>query len=193
MQTSPIDFPQLCDDYQRIEQSLHFIETNFQRQPELKEIAENVGLSEYHFQRLFTRQNAGNRYNGIGFSCQQHICPAFLHVSNETLSGTAGHHQIHAIQRVRTIILKDMQNQMAGQFNQARCRQQLPGLVLTEVIQQPMPGLPGMAANFRESFGCNGDFHGYSCQTSGASVMATSRGLAKYGALLTKMAAPARA
>ncbi len=55
MQTSPIDFPQLCDDYQRIEQSLHFIETNFQRQPELKEIAENVGLSEYHFQRLFTR------------------------------------------------------------------------------------------------------------------------------------------
>lgn len=55
MQTSPINFPQLCDDYQRIEQALHFIETNFQRQPELKEIAENVGLSEYHFQRLFTR------------------------------------------------------------------------------------------------------------------------------------------
>jgi AraC family transcriptional regulator of adaptative response/methylated-DNA-[protein]-cysteine methyltransferase len=55
MQPSPIDFPQLCDDYQRIEQALHFIETNFQHQPELKEIAENVGLSEYHFQRLFTR------------------------------------------------------------------------------------------------------------------------------------------
>jgi AraC family transcriptional regulator of adaptative response/methylated-DNA-[protein]-cysteine methyltransferase len=42
-------------DYQRIEQAIQFIEQNFQRQPSLKEIAENVNLSEYHFDRMFTK------------------------------------------------------------------------------------------------------------------------------------------
>jgi AraC family transcriptional regulator of adaptative response/methylated-DNA-[protein]-cysteine methyltransferase len=42
-------------DYHRIEQAIGYIENNFQRQPELAEIASAVGLSEFHFQRLFTR------------------------------------------------------------------------------------------------------------------------------------------
>ena len=42
-------------DYQRIEQAIRFIEQNFQRQPSLKEIAENVNLSEFHFDRMFTK------------------------------------------------------------------------------------------------------------------------------------------
>ncbi|MES2516868.1 MAG: methylated-DNA--[protein]-cysteine S-methyltransferase [Bacteroidota bacterium] len=42
-------------DYQRIEQAIGFIEQNFQRQPSLKEIAENVNLSEFHFDRMFTK------------------------------------------------------------------------------------------------------------------------------------------
>ncbi|PWK16864.1 AraC family transcriptional regulator of adaptative response/methylated-DNA-[protein]-cysteine methyltransferase [Arcicella aurantiaca] len=42
-------------DYQRIEQAIQFIGQNFQRQPSLKEIAENVNLSEYHFDRMFTK------------------------------------------------------------------------------------------------------------------------------------------
>ena len=46
---------QLSDDYQRIEQAIRFLEANFQRQPELSEIAASVHLSEYHFQRLFTQ------------------------------------------------------------------------------------------------------------------------------------------
>jgi AraC family transcriptional regulator of adaptative response/methylated-DNA-[protein]-cysteine methyltransferase len=41
--------------YQLIEQAIRFIETNVQRQPDLEEIASAVGLSEYHFQRIFTR------------------------------------------------------------------------------------------------------------------------------------------
>jgi AraC family transcriptional regulator of adaptative response/methylated-DNA-[protein]-cysteine methyltransferase len=48
-------FLQLSDDYQRIEQAIRYLEANFQRQPELAEIAASVHLSEYHFQRLFTR------------------------------------------------------------------------------------------------------------------------------------------
>ena len=41
--------------YQLIEQAIQFIEANVQNQPELAEIASAVGLSEYHFQRIFTR------------------------------------------------------------------------------------------------------------------------------------------
>ncbi len=42
-------------DYIRIEQAIRYLETNYQRQPELAEVASVVGLSEFHFQRLFTR------------------------------------------------------------------------------------------------------------------------------------------
>jgi AraC family transcriptional regulator, regulatory protein of adaptative response / methylated-DNA-[protein]-cysteine methyltransferase len=55
MNTQTIDFRQLSDDYQRIEQAILYLENNYQVQPELREIAESIGLSEYHFQRLFTR------------------------------------------------------------------------------------------------------------------------------------------
>lgn len=41
--------------YRLIEQAIEYIEANVQNQPELAEIASAVGLSEYHFQRLFTR------------------------------------------------------------------------------------------------------------------------------------------
>ncbi len=41
--------------YTLIEQAIQYIEANVQRQPELEEIASSVGLSEYHFQRIFTR------------------------------------------------------------------------------------------------------------------------------------------
>jgi len=43
------------NDYELVEQAIHFIEENFQKQPSLEETARAVGLSEYHFQRLFRR------------------------------------------------------------------------------------------------------------------------------------------
>ncbi len=42
-------------DYQRIERAIHFLEANFRSQPRLEDIARHVGLSEFHFQRLFRR------------------------------------------------------------------------------------------------------------------------------------------
>lgn len=41
-------------NYLRIEQAIQYLEKNFQRQPELDEVAEVVHLSPFHFQRLFT-------------------------------------------------------------------------------------------------------------------------------------------
>ena len=55
MNPQSLDLRQLSDDYQRIEQAILYLEANYQRQPELQEIAAGIGLSEYHFQRLFTR------------------------------------------------------------------------------------------------------------------------------------------
>src|SRR5687768_768550 len=46
---------ELSEYYTLIERAIQFIEANVQRQPELEEIASSVGLSEFHFQRLFTR------------------------------------------------------------------------------------------------------------------------------------------
>ncbi len=41
-------------NYNRIEKAIQYLEENFQRQPELDEVAEKVHLSPFHFQRLFT-------------------------------------------------------------------------------------------------------------------------------------------
>ncbi|MFH1044149.1 MAG: methylated-DNA--[protein]-cysteine S-methyltransferase [Pseudomonadota bacterium] len=43
------------NDYQLIEQAIRFLDRNARRQPELREVAASVGLSEFHFQRLFLR------------------------------------------------------------------------------------------------------------------------------------------
>ena len=49
------DFKQLAKDYARVEMAIAFLEQNHQRQPALDEIAAGVGLSGFHFQRLFSR------------------------------------------------------------------------------------------------------------------------------------------
>lgn len=41
-------------NYKRIEQAIHYLQENFHRQPELSEVAENVHISPFHFQRLFS-------------------------------------------------------------------------------------------------------------------------------------------
>lgn len=46
---------QLSEDYLRIEQAVTYLESHYKDQPSLEELAANIGLSEFHFQRLFTR------------------------------------------------------------------------------------------------------------------------------------------
>ncbi len=47
--------PMQNSDYLRIEQAIRYLETHFLRQPDLNEVAASVGLSAFHFQRLFRR------------------------------------------------------------------------------------------------------------------------------------------
>jgi AraC family transcriptional regulator, regulatory protein of adaptative response / methylated-DNA-[protein]-cysteine methyltransferase len=49
------DVKQQSFDYLRIEKAISFLQANYTRQPDLQEVAKSVHLSEYHFQRLFTR------------------------------------------------------------------------------------------------------------------------------------------
>lgn len=46
---------ELSQHYKKIEQAIQYIEANWQNQPELEEIASAIGMSEYHFQRVFTQ------------------------------------------------------------------------------------------------------------------------------------------
>src|SRR5512143_1489001 len=55
MEVSVTNFRELNDDYPLIEQAILYLEKNYKSQPSLAQVAENVGLSEFHFQRLFTR------------------------------------------------------------------------------------------------------------------------------------------
>ena len=48
-------FTQAAIDYERIEKAIQFLTDNFHSQPNLKEIAGKIHVSEYHFQRLFSR------------------------------------------------------------------------------------------------------------------------------------------
>ena len=48
-------FSQAAVDYERIEKAIQFLADNFHSQPNLKEIADKIHVSEYHFQRLFSR------------------------------------------------------------------------------------------------------------------------------------------
>lgn len=52
---NPTDFTPLSEDYERIARAIAYIETHAGEQPTLEEIAASVNLSEYHFQRLFSR------------------------------------------------------------------------------------------------------------------------------------------
>ena len=44
-----------CHNYHRMTECLKWLEANFERQPSLAEISHQAGLSEAHFQRLFSR------------------------------------------------------------------------------------------------------------------------------------------
>lgn len=49
------DFHQRSEDYRRVELALQYLERYARTQPDLAQVAGAVGLSEYHFQRIFTR------------------------------------------------------------------------------------------------------------------------------------------
>ncbi len=63
---------ELSQHYKLIEQAIQYIEANVQHQPELEEIAAAIGLSEYHFQRLFTNWTGVSPKRFMQFLTKEH-------------------------------------------------------------------------------------------------------------------------
>jgi AraC family transcriptional regulator of adaptative response/methylated-DNA-[protein]-cysteine methyltransferase len=77
-----MDYTQAAEDYRRIEQAIEFLEANFQRQPELREVAESIHLSEYHFQRLFTRWVGISPKRFLQYLTKEHAKQLLAHSGN---------------------------------------------------------------------------------------------------------------
>jgi AraC family transcriptional regulator of adaptative response/methylated-DNA-[protein]-cysteine methyltransferase len=95
------NYTQLSADYQRIEQAILALEKNFRRQPRLDEIARSVALSEYHFQRLFSRWVGISPKRFLQFLTKEYAkeliesSPNLLDVAYESgLSGTGRLHEL---------------------------------------------------------------------------------------------------
>lgn len=50
-----MDLKQSSEDFQKIEKAIEFLEANVQNQPELAAVAAAANVSEFHFQRIFSR------------------------------------------------------------------------------------------------------------------------------------------
>jgi AraC family transcriptional regulator of adaptative response/methylated-DNA-[protein]-cysteine methyltransferase len=87
MNTSMVDTSQMVEDYKRIEQAIRYLEAHHERQPSLREVAESVALSEYHFQRLFTRWVGISPKRFLQYLTKEHV-KALLAESGDLLSVT---------------------------------------------------------------------------------------------------------
>ena len=50
-----VDLRERCLDYKRVIKALSWLNDNFESQPSLQQVAAHIGLSQAHFQRLFSR------------------------------------------------------------------------------------------------------------------------------------------
>jgi len=72
---------QKIDDYDRIEDAIRFLADHRTDQPELRDVASHVGLSEFHFQRLFT--------HWAGISPKKFLQHMTLHDAKQRLRSSA--------------------------------------------------------------------------------------------------------
>lgn len=89
----------LIRDYARIERAIAYLDDHFREQPQLGEVAEAAGLSEYHFQRLFRRWAGVSPKRFLQFITVQHAKAALregqsvLHAALDT--GLSGPGRLH--------------------------------------------------------------------------------------------------
>lgn len=82
--TTQPNHSQAAEDYGRIENAIRYIETHQKAQPSLPQIAAHVGLSDAHFQRLFTRWAGVSPKRFLQYLTMQHA-KALLAASKSVL------------------------------------------------------------------------------------------------------------
>jgi len=81
------NYQTLCRDYQRVEAAIRYLETHHEAQPGLADIARAAGLSEYHFQRLFSRWVGISPKRFLQFLTKEHA-KALIEGSDSLLDST---------------------------------------------------------------------------------------------------------
>ncbi|GAG26029.1 unnamed protein product, partial [marine sediment metagenome] len=86
--TAP-DYKQMTSDYIIVERAIGYMERNYKRQPSLEEVANSVGYSQYHFQRLFSRWVGISPKRFLQFLTKEHAKQLLKH--HESLLDVAFH------------------------------------------------------------------------------------------------------
>jgi len=73
---------QLAEDYELVERALAYLEDHYQEQPSLELIAAQVGLSEFYFQRVFTRWVGISPKRFLQFLTKEHARQLLDHSSS---------------------------------------------------------------------------------------------------------------
>lgn len=80
-------FSTLNEDYNKIEKAINYIDQNVTQQPSLEEISKHIHLSEFHFQRLFSRWVGVSPKKFLQFLTKEHA-KKLLENSNNVLQTT---------------------------------------------------------------------------------------------------------
>src|SRR4051812_20998341 len=89
----------MTGDYQKIESAIHLLERQFRAQPDLRTIAAKMKMSEFHFQRIFSRWAGTSPKRFVQFLTAEHV-KARLRESRSVLdaafdAGLSGPSRVH--------------------------------------------------------------------------------------------------
>lgn len=74
-------------DYDRVAQAIDYLRDRADQQPQLEEVADHIGLSPFHFQRLFTHWAGVSPKRFLQFLTVEHA-KSLLHADNSVLAAT---------------------------------------------------------------------------------------------------------
>jgi len=74
-------------DYDRVAQAIDYLRDRAEQQPQLEEVAEHIGLSPFHFQRLFTQWAGVSPKRFLQFLTVEHA-KSLLHADSSVLDAT---------------------------------------------------------------------------------------------------------
>jgi len=92
-------------NYNRIAEAIEYIKTNFKGQPDLEEVAEQIHLSPFHFQRLFSEWAGTTPKKFLQYISVQHA-KAMLREKQATLFETAAATGLSGTGRLHDLFIK---------------------------------------------------------------------------------------
>ena len=106
--------PQETINYERIAKAITYIQEHFQEQPSLDEIAKEVHLSSFHFQRLFTDWAGVSPKKFLQYISLEHA-KGLLKNQGESLSDTAHETGLSGTSRLHDLFVK-IEGMTPGEF-----------------------------------------------------------------------------